>query len=299
MTQELILPTLKLEKGIGEVSFNELASSLTAQRFGEAKPMNGIEHFELIEKLYEVITDTGLSFESDKIYINDAGEAKVPGLFYVPAADPDGSKTAKSYMIRRLITSMIIKDEEDETTNTKIALSFNQEGIMAAIGPNVKICSNLSIFGSENVVSTRGNYNKVNSIDTFIDTIRGWLQRFGDMRKRDQQIMSRMKFLVLNQHEVNDMIGDLHIRRLRKDEFKAKEMYPFTQSHINEITREVIKDREIYSKNNPNIDYEIGLWDLYNHGTNLHKPGQTSFTNIIPQNVEWGNYLINKYSLLN
>jgi len=286
---------INLENGVDTLTFNDLALTIDEESVGSS-PIHEMKHVELLENIMDIFHKTHHDYQINDIVISDGGEKKAPGLSYYPIVDKDKTKDVSAHVVRRLITSFDLFKGQDDISNTKLALSYSQNGIVAAIGANVKICSNLSIFGYENIVSTKGR-NKVDNIQSFLDVIRGWFQRFDEMRMRDQKIIDNMSRFIVGKETITEMIGDLHIKRILKDDFREVSIYPFNQGSINDITRELIKDQQIYAKNNPESDYETTLWDLYNIGTALHKPDRVDIPNIIVQNAEWGQYLVDKFRL--
>lgn len=265
------------------ITFEELKLSLD-ERMVSTKPLNGIVHTELIERLGDI--SSILKPTLKEIYVSNTGPSKTPGVSIIPYIEEIKGKGAmEAHVFRRLITSYEF-DHDNADYNMKLAISYHQGGIDVALGANVRVCSNLSIFGYENMVSAP----RV-PIDKLFEIVSDWIHKYEEKVELVDSNMQLLKNTEFSLDNCFQFIGLMTGIRVEKDSTAIRnyindsKVYGLNQSQISKFTENAL----ISFSNNSN---RLSAYDIYNIGTELQKPKTMDISNIIPQNVEFGQNLI-------
>ena len=283
------MKTLSFKNGSEAISFEELKLSLDEQMVS-GKPLNGIGHVQFIEEIGN-IASRNHSPVIDKIYVSNSGPSKTPGVSIIPYIEQEkGEKSIEAHVFRRLITNYEIENDNPEW-NTKLAISYHQGGIDVAMGANVKICSNLSIFGYEHMATTRNM-----PLEKIFEVVSDWITKYDEKIMLFDNNLKTLKNAEINLDKCFQFVGLMTGLRVEKDSSAIKNYindsrtYALNQGQISKFTEDALLQ---YSETENSI---ISGYDLYNIGTNLHKAESMEIVNIIPQNVEFG---VNMLSFIN
>lgn len=286
---------------IEELTFDELKQTYR-EKSTEGKPSyNGIFHFDLIERIGDIIKANGLDYNIETIFAADNSRKGANGVAVNPEIETVyGKGSIQAHALRRVFTTIRINDLEDEETNTGMAISFHQDGIQLAIGPNVKICHNQCILSAERTVSTYGGDGKVKDMDKVLQIVDDWMKNFTEHRTNDQKVISQMKLIQTNYSQIMEMIGRLNTIRVVKDskhkslknlEQNLGKTYPLNGAQINTFTElYLLKCVELKTT-------DMSLWEVYNIATTQYCMGKTDVPNLITQNVAWSEFLIKEFHL--
>lgn len=244
-------------------------------------PIKGIYHFQLIDRIAEICKSHNLNYEVEGIFAAQNKNKNMPGVVVLPQVEQvHGDKAIEAHIVRRVFTTIQIKDGENEELTTNIAIAYHQDGIQAAIGPCVKICHNQCILSPERLISTYGK-EKV-AMEELFSIIDLWLRNFHTDMSFDRERIEKMKNRILTPDEILKMIGLLQVTRVAHDS-KDKTLsskvkaYPLNQAQISIFTEDLLKLQQRQSL--------ISIWDMYNIATNLYKPNRTDIPVILPQNA--------------
>jgi hypothetical protein len=258
-----------------------------------SKRINGIAHHVLISRVLQMVEENGLHGTLEPIYATD-NKGKVQGVNKYPMIEKTyGENSLQSYILRRILTRVVIGDMEDNVSNTAIAISYHQDGIELAIGPNIKICQNMSILGKGHHIRSYGT-DKMPDIEKMLEVTSDWLTHYQEKRERDQKILEVMNNTILTSKQVSELIGNLTLRRVGKDELAIKKDAPLNQSNISRFTKEyLIRLKSVRDSDNEVKD--LSLYDIYNIGTGLMKPDSHDFSTLLYNNASFGDYIIKTY----
>lgn len=243
-------------------------------------PIKGIYHYQVILRMVEICKKHQLNYEVEEIFAAQNKNKTQPGVVVLPQVEQKfGEKAVEAHILRRIYTTIRIRNKETDELTTTLVVAYHQDGIQAAIGPCVKICHNQCILSPERSVSNYGK-RKVTTEELF-QRVDEWLGNFEQNMTEDQQRIKRMKEKVLSMVEVYAFIGLLTALRVSHDSSDRRlsaqvETYPLNQGQISIFTEEVMK-LTLTQKN-------ITAWDIYNIATEIYKPGKTDIPAMIPQN---------------
>jgi len=275
---------LTFKNGFEVLTLPELKSSVDERMFTD-KPFHGIQHYSLLEEIGEILNKTNKNAIIDDIIVSPSGPSIAPGISKIPfKVDEYGKNAVEAHIFRRLITSFII-EHDNPTFNTKLAVSYHQQGVSIAFGANVRICSNLSIFGYKYMHELQ----KSQYANSF-DIIRGWLSEYDENIVKFEHFFQKLHETTFNLSDTFNLIGKLTSMRVEKDSKSLKNFinernnYSLNQGQISKFAESVL----IMHKEKG----ALSGYDVYNVGTQLHKPEFTEVSNIIPQNTEFGEVML-------
>lgn len=243
-------------------------------------PIKGIYHYQVILRMVEICKKHQLNYEVEEIFAAQNKNKTQPGVVVLPQVEQKfGEKAVEAHILRRIYTTIRIRNKETDELTTTLVVAYHQDGIQAAIGPCVRVCHNQCILSPERSVSNYGK-RKVTTEELF-QRVDEWLGNFEQNLTEDQQRIKRMKEKVLSMVEVYALIGLLTTLRVSHDSSDKRlsaqvETYPLNQGQISIFTEEVMK-LTLTQKN-------ITAWDIYNISTEIYKPGKTDIPAMIPQN---------------
>ena len=279
---------------VQELSLNELKETVDERKV-TGTSIAGITHFLLFERIYDMLEKSKLKFEMGPIYATSGGASAFPGVTKLPILEEQfGTGALQAHILRRMITSFNILKGETEDTTQSIAVAYHQQGVQIAFGPNVKICRNQCIYGSGNRHQTFGD-DKL-GLEALLQVISDWILNYDELRKRDLIILDNMKSIMLNYNSVCDVIGELNLYRVAKDQLRIRSEYILQQNQIGDLSTRYLS----FLKTSDNkLDYGkvLSLYDFYNMCTEMYTPEHTDLPNIIGRSHMLGDYLIDKFQL--
>ena len=264
------------------------------ERSSGGKPVNGIRHVELLDSIIDRLVKRGIQFSIDTIFATEGGSGIMNGATYIQdLAEKYGAMNIRTYILRRIIAMIKFHDGDSDHSFGGVAMSYHQQGIMMAYGQSVYVCKNLSIMGTNNVMTTFGDqYSKLSNIAHMIDVVENWAVNHMDKRMQDLRTMDRMREIEMPPKAVEEFIGHLNVMRIQKDIYHTIKEYPLNQTQISQFTENYIREA------NKNPEDVMSLYDIYNIGTDFHKAGKTDLPLIIPNNVTFFEALNEKYKLV-
>lgn len=246
--------------------------------YGE--PVKGIYHYQAIQRTADLCRKHNLNYEVEEIFAAQNKNKTEPGVIVLPEVEKTfGERAVEAHVLRRIFTTIRIKEWETDELTTTLVIAFHQDGIQIAIGPCVRICHNQCILSPERSACNYGK-NKL-STDELFNRVDEWLENFEVQMTEDRERIRRLKEKIVTSVEMYAYIGLLTALRVSHDSSDKRlssqvETYPLNQGQISIFTEELLK-LNLKKKT-------ITAWDVYNIATELYHPGKTDFPSMIPQN---------------
>lgn len=250
-------------------------------------PIRGIYHYQVIENVIQSCEKYNLNYEVEEIFAAQNRNKTTPGVVLLPQVEEElGEKAVEAHVLRRIYTTIQVKDWETDELTTNLVIAYHQDGIQVAIGPCVKICHNQCVLSPERSASNYGK-NKHTTEELF-EIVDNWLSDFEQVMNEDRERIKRLKECVLSAEQIYILIGMLTATRVAHDSADKRlssqvDTYPLNQGQISVFTEELLKvklEKEV-----------ITAWDMYNIATEIYKPTKTDFPCLIPQNVSFNTLL--------
>lgn len=257
------------------------------------KPLKGLYHYEVIQNITDICHKHNLNYEVEEIFAAQNKNKNEPGVVLLPQVEEKFGKNAvEAHILRRVYTTIRIKEWETDELTTTLVIAFHQDGIQVAIGPCVIVCHNQCILSPERSACNYGK-NKLSTEELF-GRVDEWLENFEEQMNEDRDRIRRLKQKIVTPVELYAYIGLLTALRVSHDSSDKRlssqvETYPLNQGQISIFTEELLK-LNLTKKN-------ITAWDIYNVATELYHPGKTDFPSMIPQNGALAELLLNESPL--
>lgn len=257
------------------------------------KPLKGLYHYEVIQSMADICCKHNLNYEVEEIFAAQNKNKNEPGVVVLPQVEEKfGGNAVEAHILRRVYTTIRIKEWETDELTTTLVIAFHQDGIQVAIGPCVRICHNQCILSPERSACNYGK-NKLTTEELF-QRVDEWLENFEVQMTEDRERIRRLKQKVVTPVELYAYIGLLTALRVSHDSSDKRlstqvETYPLNQGQISIFTEELLK-LNLQKKT-------ITAWDIYNVATELYHPGKTDFPSMIPQNGALAELLLNESPL--
>ena len=130
------------------ITLDQLGSTVDERNTGQ-KPMNGIRHIDLFKAISEIFIKQDIKYDLKPIAVTEGGPSKYPGVSTLPVfEDQHGKGSLQSMLLRRMIGLFVVKQNNIDGYSPGLAVTFHQDGIQMAFGPNVDICVNMCIIGA-------------------------------------------------------------------------------------------------------------------------------------------------------
>ena len=245
------------------------------------KPIGGYHHYEVIERILDIIGKYGYKAKVEDMFAAKNNDSKRPGVSILPEREQMYGKGApESFILRRVYTTITVGDETEGIRNA-IAISYNQNGIQVAFGPNVRICHNQTILSSNCLVSNYGYGNVSKEVTDgtpfFEPYVENWMAGLCCYQGQWQETIQQMQSKEVSLMQVQEFFGALLYYRIGFDNGIRLflDYAPLSCTQINSVVR-------CYQE--PSHDYKT-LWDIANLITAVLKPKTADMATMLPCNV--------------
>lgn len=199
-----------------------------------------------------------------------------------------------NYSVERMVAkvgfkgSVGFKGVENAEGSMAIGVSYNEKGIQIAFGHNVRVCSNLNIFG-ENIFSTYGSGTTRVPFEKGIQLMENWMRGFDDIMASNHEYIRKLQEVVIDERERNRLFGKIYEMAIRFNEGEREIDAPL---NVTECNRMVAKGFAHITSKNP-----ITGWDLTNWATSVLKPETSDMVHIMTKNARLNNFLVEEFQL--
>ncbi len=269
----------------------------TNRELNGGQPMHGIHHYEMVERVMDIVKQSGLQPEIFDMFAAKSGGSQYPGVslnkdIAKTLNDENAEMNISAYTVRRIYTTIHINGFDDGESDQSLAISYHQQGIQVALGRNVRICHNQTILGADRSVQTysRGG-GRLRERITYEDILRkvaGWMQNIHNITFEDDQKIERMKQTVIPPAKIFLLLGMLTATRVAVDS-SLKDVrlqgvtYPLNNTQINQMTEQLLL-RNAHNQ-------RVTAWDFYSIANEMYKPHLMDTTQLFPQNEAMVNFI--------
>ena len=281
-----VSPILSFDKdGYLEINRETLRSTARYELAkGGLRAVAPVEHFMLLDKIEEMVyKHTGITPVQEPITIEQNQSLR---LMWNGAKD---QCPTQNYLIQRATTKLNINHPSDTEHNMTVGVSYSEKGIQVAFGTNVRVCSNLSVFG-ENVFSTWGDKAARVPFDKGMELLEKWVGNYAELRDRNGNIIKRLKEIEVAPERVEQLFGKLIRNAVMWNAGQKQYDTPFNVTQVHRMIEQGYA--------NPTA---TTAWDITNWGTEVNKPRTAYSPELIQRSNQWNNYILNEFevSLLN
>lgn len=292
---------LDFEKSkVQTISLEQLEETMHENRGDDNTPMHGIYHFALIHQLLDMCEKHGYDTELYDLFATNNKDKQTPGVsLNDKLQDKYGKRAVKATTLRRVYANIRIKNFDDDSMTTNLALSYTQRGIQVGFGTNVKVCHNQNMLGSGCFASdyaTKNHYANdpyKTDLKGILAKVETWLTDAEHIVITDREEIERMKKAVITPDDLYKILGLLFTIRVATDtdikSIKYKgDTYPLNQAQLVKFDTNLLVQQKDKG--------QITAWDFYNAATDLYKPKTCEQNAMLPQNMSMYRFM-NEYGL--
>ena len=265
-----------------EITFEELQASIGVRNnrgdYNKALPM---KHADFIEKIADMVS---------KDYDVTVGKIYVPKnrIGVVHELDPDKQGLIKASMFRSLVGEIHLNNFKNDEMNMKLAINVTDRGVTLAQGTNVQVCSNMTIMGASNMISTMGRQGL--PFDKFQELFEGWVPKMGETFEKYTKTIEQMKAVQLGSNgQIQELIGELQIAAIRGAYERGYSESPLNLSELSKLTQDLIKKPDFLN------DEPMSLWDIFNDFTYVQTHSEQNIDTKIDDMIRTSEFLLKKY----
>lgn len=263
---------------VSNIQLEVLSESIQLKNAGTNNPgpTRPLQSWELIAAIQGMLDKTGIKYTPEPIWVEKRNSKRI--LTSNEEKEFNEKNTpANKWLFDNVVTQFNMPGTKD--LNPSIGMSFNKKGIQVVWGTNVMVCSNMCVFG-DNVISTYGAQRT--PFGKQMQLLEYWISKMDAMFADDVKIIDDMKTVPVSSERLSQSIGSLYQKAIEKAYSpKAGLVAPINTSTLSIIVQDMLKAES-------QIDT---VWDFYNVGTAVIKPGNFNLEDIIPTNKAWGDFL--------
>jgi hypothetical protein len=278
-----------------EIAISDLAQSIRRES-GLAGIRNiDIQYWKFYASILSMVNDANFNYAEQPIFVqNNSSKALLTDadklLGYNQKLAPVSKWRFDKVLSIINIPNIITGQSSDMARNAAIGLTLNKEGLTVAFGMNLHICSNFNVLGGT-VMHSYGSANRdATPWDIMKIRLEQWIKNLNQIWKVQNEIMQEMIQYELPMNSVvEEVVGDLYYGAIKQAYFKGPNV-PFNTNELSDFVQESIRQKKKEDKLST-------LWDLYNWGTAIMKPGMFDIGEIANNSNIWSEYLIDKFAL--
>lgn len=253
-----------------------------------------VQFWELYAILMTLLTDSDVNYVIGDIHVQ-SGSSKA----YLTDTEKNAGYTSKLAPVDRwrhdkaisVIQLPNILESDQILRNAAVGLTINKEGVLVAFGMNLHECDNFNVLGGQVIRSYSYGNSDATPWEVMKVKLVEWVKNLKQLWKVQNKVMNRMQGhnLPADIPIIEELIGDLYLKAIRQAYFKGG-FTPFDTHELSNFAQEMIKS----SRSQERL---ATLWDIYNWGTSIMKPGIVDIGEIANNSNMWANYLLEKYEL--
>jgi hypothetical protein len=288
------------EETVKEVTIQQLRQSIRVEgKYGRVLQTRPVQSWDVMGFILGLLTQADVNHTMEHVYvqkrnsfpmINDQDKA----LGYNRENCP-----INKWMFDKMVASFLIPNIGNDLVGGRIGFSFNDDGIQIAFGMNVKVCSNFAIMGGQ-IMSTfkRGEREGLSWRSIEIE-MQDWVRNLDQKMKLEMNLMNRMIDEEIKDPVVIDrVIGGLYKRAIDQA-YGSKALAPFDTAGMSNFTQNVLKASRSVGNHEFDRPTELrNVWDLYNYGTAVMKPGMVDIAEIQTSSALFADYLFDEFQII-
>jgi hypothetical protein len=279
------------EDTVKKISYFDISKSVRVMsKTGRTLQTRPVQSWTVIAVIMQILADQGVNHELKEIYvqkktshprINDADKA----LGYNKENCP-----LEKWEFDKVMTRIDIPNLGNDIATGTIAMMFDDRGITLALGMNVHLCTNFSILGGTSVHTFKRGEQDGHSWESIKAIVKDWIGNREQIIGVEMEIMRRMQEReISNETAIDRVIGTLYQNAIKQAYFKGGDT-PFDTHGMSQFVQEMFRRRKDEEK-------LANVWDLYNWGTEIMKPGQVELSTIIDSSKLYADYLCTEFGI--
>ena len=193
------------------------------------------------------------------------------------------------WMFDKVLACIQIPNVGSDLANARIGFGFNEDGIQIAFGMHVHVCQNFNILGGQIMNTYKFNGKEAIAWELIEFKLKEWIGSLDQKFALEMSLMKRLQEARISDPAVIDRtIGGLY-RHAIDQAYGSKKTAPFDTAGMSNFVQNVLK-----SPIGP-ID---NVWQLYNYGTQILKPGIVDIAEIQNSSSMFADYLFDEFEIV-
>jgi hypothetical protein len=290
----------KQEETVSEVSINQLEQSIRVEgKHGRALSTRPVQSWNVINYITSVMSLAEVNNTMEHIYVQKRNS--------FPMINDNDKKLGYNrercpidqWLFDKIAVSFMIPNIGNDLVGARIGLSFDENGIQIAFGMNVHVCSNFAIMGGQIMSTFKRGSNEPLSWDSIMIVLKDWMFNLDQKMKLEIDLMNRMiETEIIEDGVVNRVIGGLYKRAIDQA-YGTKALAPFDTAGMSNFVQNIIKSENKVEDHTFDKNFGIrNVWDLYNYGTQIMKPGSVDIADIQNSSFLLADHLFTEFDIV-
>jgi len=260
-----------------------------------------IQSWNAILFLTNLLSTANVNYDLESIYVQKRNSFPMLNDEEKALGYDRGKCPINRWMFDKLVAAIQIPNVGNKLVNARIGFGFNEEGIEVAFGMNVSVCSNFAIIGGQLIHTYKWNGREGTPWNSMEYILKEWVSTLDQKMKVEMQLMERMQNTeIKNPAIINTVIGDLYKRAIDQA-YVSKYPAPFDTAGMSNFVQNVLKTPPPEGDVQDHVfNQQHGIrnvWDLYNYGTSVMKPGTVDIADISTSSLLFSEYLMESFGI--
>lgn len=291
MEQNTVFSLEQVEEKAMPISFEMLSQSIRHEgKHGNALETKPVQIWNLIDDVQETLAKNDMNYDLKEIFIQKRSSAALLNDADRNVGYNRYNAPINKWKFDKVIAHITMPGISSPGTNAHIGLTLNEQGLTVAYGMNVHVCQNFNVMGGSIIRTYTFNGQQGTPWDMAKTIINSWTRNLEQLFKIHTNIMNNMKEKeIKDERTIQKIVGVLYQNAIRQSYFRGPET-PFDTHSLSQFVQEMLRQR----KEEERI---ANVWDLYNWGTSVMKPGMVDIGDIANVSNAYSNFLCNEFAI--
>ena len=279
------------DENVKNILLRDLAKTVRVEgKFGRMLQTRPVQSWTLISTVMSFLEKEEINHHVKNIYVQKKSSyPRINDSDKVLGYNRENCPLQK-WEFDKIMTAIDIPNLGNDLATGSIAISFDDRGMTLAFGMNVHVCSNFSILGGNVMRTFKQGGREAMSWESMRAILAEWIRERQQIIGVEMEIMKRMMDRKIQDETViSRVVGDLYQKAIDQAYF-SKQFAPFDTHGMSQFVQEMFKQRK-------QQDTIGSVWDLYNWGTEILKPGKVDTSDIIESSKTYADYLCLEFGI--
>lgn len=289
--EQTIFNLEQLDEKATTIPFELLSQSIRHEgKYGSALETKPVQIWNLISDIREGLDKNDVNHQLQDIFIQKRSSAALLNDADRNAGFNRYNAPISKWKFDKVIGHITMPNISSPGVNAHIGLTLNEQGLTIAYGMNVHVCQNFNVMGGSIIRTYTYNGQPGLPWDTAKVIINGWTKNLEQLFKVQSDIMHNMENTAIkDERTIQKIVGILYQNAIRQAYFRGPET-PFDTHSLSQFVQEMLRQRK--------EEERLGnVWDLYNWGTSVMKPGIVDIGDISNVSNGYCNFLCNEFGI--
>ena len=291
----------KPDETVQEITIRQLEQSIRVEgKHGRVLQTRPVQSWNVMGYILGLLTQTNVNHVMEHIFVQKRNSFPMINDQDKLIGYSRESCPINKWLFDKLVVSFLIPNIGNDLVGGRIGMSFNEDGIQIAFGMNVHVCNNFAIMGGQIMSTFKRGSNEPLSWQSIEIQLKDWINNLDQKMKIEMDLMTKMIETEIHEPAVLDrVIGGLYKRAIDQA-YGSKALAPFDTAGMSNFTQNVLKAQGGVIRDHT-FDAEVGIrnvWDLYNYGTQIMKPGMVDIADIQNSSFLFADHLFNEFEII-